>query len=169
MLKLYSKWKWTPYHLWIMKKCSHWSRKWKNFALFSNFRIYYFYYGACKISKVCTCTIYQVFLSERKLAISCSNIGRKITGENTCCVVVGRPYSDGSELSSIQPYYHPRVCIRHQEQTSVYRKLMLNFWAVAAVLIRLTTELLLPLKLCCLLNNLCWVFLKLNNHEQKKF
>ena len=78
-------------------------------------------------------------------------------------------YSDGSELSSIQPYYHPKVCIRHQEQTSVYRKLMLNFWAVAAVLIRLTTELLLPLKLCCLLNNLCWVFLKLNNHEQKKF
>ena len=89
LLKLYSKWKWTPYHLWIMKKCSHWSRKWKNFALFSNFRIYNFYYGACKISKVCTCTIYQVFLSERKLAISCSNIGRKITGENTCCVVVG--------------------------------------------------------------------------------
>ena len=29
--------------------------------------------------------------------------------------------------------------------------------------------LLLLLKLCCLLNNLCWVFLKLNNHEQKKF
>ena len=49
----------------------------------------------------------------------------------------------GQNLALSNPTIPKSMYKASGEQTSVYRKLMLNFWAVAAVLIRLTTEALL--------------------------